>query len=267
MSQFPFCHQGAARFTSVPRHQSRWKKLLPPINEGKDMKPPSRTDASPDSSSEDANDHVESIVDLPAQTDRTANDHVSAITGGYVDPALTAIFDGLRETASEGPSPVWSVLNDSARLRAVYDTGLIQTGPHPEVDQVVGLTIEAVGIPYAALNMITDVEQVHAAIASRSGEIGEQRTYPLPDSLCVYAVVSGSPLIIDDIADHPVLRDHSAAQSGVVGAYIGIPISDDAGHAVGTLCAWDTQPHHWSSGEIQIMTDLADVVKNVIFDQ
>jgi GAF domain-containing protein len=80
-------------------------------------------------------------------------------------------------------------------------------------------------------------------------------------------VVSGSPLIIDDITDHPVLRDHSAAQSGAVGAYIGIPITDDAGHPVGTLCAWDTQPHHWSSGEIQIMTDLADVVQNVIFDQ
>jgi GAF domain-containing protein len=79
--------------------------------------------------------------------------------------------------------------------------------------------------------------------------------------------VSGSPLIIDDIADHPVLRDHSAAQSGVVGAYIGIPIIDDAGHPVGTLCAWDSQPHHWSSGEVQIMTDLADVVQNVIFDK
>lgn len=211
------------------------------------MKPPSSTDATgPDSSSED---------------------HSSPITGGYSDPAIAAIFDWLQETASEGPSFVWSVLNDSARLRAVYDTGLIETGPHLEVDQIVGLTIEAVGIPFAAMNMITDVEQVHAAIASRSGDLGGQWTYPLPDSLCVYTVVSGSPLVIDDVADHPVLRDHSAARSGVVGAYIGIPISNDAGHAVGTLCAWDTQPHHWSSGEIQIMTDLADVVKNVIFDQ
>jgi GAF domain-containing protein len=231
------------------------------------MTPPSPTDATtPDSSRDDADRRGHTTDHSPVHTDRATGDNVTATTGTYTDPVLTAIFEVLHASTSGGRYPVWSVLNDSARLRAVYDTGLLGPGPHPEVDQVVGLTIEATGIPYAAMNIITGVEQVHAAIASRSGDIGEQRTHPLSDSLCVYTVVSGFPLVIDDIADHPVLRDHSAAHSGAVSSYIGIPIIDDAGHQVGTLCAWDTQPRHWSSGEIQIMTDLADVVRNVIFD-
>ena len=230
------------------------------------MTPPSPTDAtSSDNAGDDGTDQHQKTIEDSAK--RATLDPFAAINEPYTDPALVAIFEGLRATVASGQPHAWSTLNDSARLRAVYDTGLLEPGPHPEVDQVVGLTINAVGIPNAALNMITDIEQINVGIASRSGNIGEQRTHPLPDSLCVYTVVSGSPLIIDDIADHPVLRDHSAAQSGVVGAYIGIPIIDEAGHPVGTLCAWDAQPHHWSSGEIQIMTDLADVVQNVIFDQ
>ncbi|MDI9916918.1 GAF domain-containing protein [Rhodococcus sp. IEGM 1379] len=232
------------------------------------MNPPSPLDATnPDNSNDDsANKPEESTAGTPAQTDGATRETFAEITGTYKDPALDAVLEGLRASVIGGQSPVWSVINDSARLRAVYDTGLLEPGPHPEIDRVVGLTIEAIGIPNAALNMITDAEQVHAGIASRSGDVGGQRTHDLPDSLCVYTVVSGSPLIIDDIVDHPVLRNHSAALSGAVGAYIGIPIVNDAGHRVGTLCAWDDQPRHWSSGEIQIMTDLADVVQNVIFD-
>lgn len=230
------------------------------------MTPPSPTDAtgSDDASDGDTSQREERIAD---SAERTTFGSFTAINDAYTDPALDAIFEGLRAAVAGDQSHAWSALNDSARLRAVYDTGLLEPGPHPEIDQIVGLTIDAVGIPNAALNMITDVEQVNAGIASRSGDIGEQRTHPLPDSLCVYTVISGSPLIVDDIAEDPVLREHSAATSGVVGAYIGIPIIDNAGHPVGTLCAWDSQPHHWSSGEVQIMTDLTEVVQNTIFNR
>lgn len=214
-----------------------------------------------------AGDHTENGPDSSEQSGRSSRDHFSAVTGAYADPVLIAVLEGLRATRSDAPSSVWSVLNDSERLRAVRETGLLEQGPHPAIDQIVGMTVEAIGIPHAALNMITDIEQVTAGIASSSNDVGDRRTYPLTDSLCVYVVAGGAPLIIDDIVDHPVLGDHSAARSGVVGSYIGIPIVDGAGHAVGTLCAWDTQPHHWSSGEIQIMTDLAHVVQNTLFDQ
>jgi GAF domain-containing protein len=158
---------------------------------------------------------------------------------------------------------VWSVLSDEDRLRAVEATGLLEPGPHPAVDQIVGLTVEAVGIPYAALNMITDVAQVSVGMASLEGGVGEGQTWELSDSLCVYTVASGTSLIVDDLTDHPVLHDHSTVRAGVE-AYIGIPIIDDAYQVVGTLCAWDTSPHHWTSGEVQIMTDLADVVRDLI---
>ena len=154
------------------------------------MTPPSPADAA---SSEDASDggtsqREERILD---STERASLGPLTAINEALMDASLGAILEGLRAAVAGEQSHVWSALNDSARLRAVYDTGLLEPGPHPEIDQIVGLTIDAVGIPNAALNMITDVEQVTAGIASRSDDIGEQRTHPLPESLCVYTVVSG----------------------------------------------------------------------------
>ena len=149
------------------------------------MTPPSPADAA---SSEDASDggtsqREERILD---STERASLGPLTAINEALMDASLGAILEGLRAAVAGEQSHVWSALNDSARLRAVYDTGLLEPGPHPEIDQIVGLTIDAVGIPNAALNMITDVEQVTAGIASRSDDIGEQRTHPLPESLCVY---------------------------------------------------------------------------------
>lgn len=230
------------------------------------MNQPSHPDATNAETSSGDGGQAEVITDPSAGKGRGTGDQFYSTTGVYGDPSLNAILEALRPSADGEHSAVWSVLTDSARLRAIRDSGLLDEGPHPQAESIVGLTVEAMGIPFAALNVITDVEQVHAAITAHSGEVGTQRTHALPDSLCVYAVVTGSPLVIDDIVDHPVLREHSAALSGQVGAYIGIPITDADGHSVGTLCAWDTRPHHWSSGEIQIMNDLAEVVRDAIFE-
>lgn len=231
----------------------------------KPPKPSDNTDAT-DPGDVAADETHETSDDVPLARP-TPGDHLSAITSEHTDPAVLAVL-GVLSSVDDGERPsAWSVLTDVGRLRAVADTGLLEPGPHSGVDQIIGLTIEAVGIPNAALNMVTDTEQTSAGTASRDSADDGPPSRPLADSLCVYPVMTGTPLIIDDMAEHPVLANHSTAQSGEVASYIGIPIADDEGHAVGTLCAWDSEPRHWSSGEVQIMTDLADVLRGVIFDK
>ncbi|MDZ4234165.1 MAG: GAF domain-containing protein, partial [Dietzia sp.] len=52
---------------------------------------------------------------------------------------------------------------------------------------------------------------------------------------------------------------------GAVIAYLGIPLIDHEGNAIGTLCVFDNKPRLWGTGHVQIMTDLAQIVSERVF--
>jgi hypothetical protein len=84
-----------------------------------------------------------------------------------------------------------------------------------------------------------------------------QRGTPLSHSFCQHAVASREPLIVADSREHELLRDNRAIRDIGVIAYAGIPLIDAAGHALGTLCVIDSQPRHWTTDQIQLLSDLA----------
>ena len=84
-----------------------------------------------------------------------------------------------------------------------------------------------------------------------------QRGTPLSHSFCQHAVASREPLIVDDAREHAVLRDNPAIRDMGVVAYAGIPLIDAEGNALGTLCVIDSQPRHWTTHQVQLLSDLA----------
>jgi GAF domain-containing protein len=69
-------------------------------------------------------------------------------------------------------------------------------------------------------------------------------------------VATREPLIVNDAREHPELRDNlGVSEMGVI-AYAGVPLIDDTGHALGTLCAIDSQPRFWTTGQIELLRDL-----------
>ncbi|HZZ52505.1 MAG TPA: SpoIIE family protein phosphatase, partial [Pseudonocardia sp.] len=84
-----------------------------------------------------------------------------------------------------------------------------------------------------------------------------RRCTPLTHSFCQHVVASERPLIIDDATRHPWVRDSLAIAELGVRAYAGIPLSDDAGNVLGSLCAIDVTARTWSQAELVTLTDLA----------
>jgi len=70
-------------------------------------------------------------------------------------------------------------------------------------------------------------------------------------------VASREPLIVSDAREHPVLRDNLAIRDMGVIAYAGIPLVDERGNALGTLCVIASQPRHWTSHQIELLSDIA----------
>ena len=73
-------------------------------------------------------------------------------------------------------------------------------------------------------------------------------------------------MVIEDARIHPVFKNHPVVLDGSVVAYLGIPLIDDDRNAIGTLCVFDEKPRLWSTGHVQVLSDLAALAAERIFD-
>ncbi|MCW2513162.1 MAG: histidine kinase [Mycobacterium sp.] len=164
--------------------------------------------------------------------------------------------------AEEGPS---DPLSNPERLRVLYDTGLLDAEPDAAYDRVVGIAAEALDVPTAAVSLVDHNRQFLFSAVGTTGELKTTRQTTIDQSVCQYVVTSGESLIVEDARIHPLLKNHPTVTADLLAAYAGVPLSDAAGHTIGTLCVWDSEPRQWSTGHVQILEDLATLVRDRIF--
>ncbi|MDQ3645610.1 MAG: GAF domain-containing sensor histidine kinase [Actinomycetota bacterium] len=151
------------------------------------------------------------------------------------------------------------VLHSPQRLHAVEQTGLLDQPPNEAFDRLTRIAAAVVGAPSVTLSLIDAHSQfVLSSFGSENGP--EEGRVPFSHSFCKHVVISGAPLVVDDARTHPVVKDSPAIEEYGVGSYCGVPLRDDAGNDLGALCVTDPQPHHWSQPEIQLLTELAQLV-------
>ncbi|MET0704162.1 MAG: GAF domain-containing protein [Mycobacterium sp.] len=189
---------------------------------------------------------------------------IATVVGVGVDDFATNL---LVERMSADPDALESVirvsLSHATRLDALNRTGLMGAETHTMLDNVASLTAEALGAPFAAVSLLDDERQFFAG--SSVALAAEERSRPVGLSICKYTVVSGIPFIVDDATVHPLLAGHPAVTSGEVGAYAGVPLFSEDDQAVGTLYIWDTRPRRWTSGQIIVLQDMADLAGAKVF--
>ena len=189
---------------------------------------------------------------------------IATVVGAGVDDFAT---NRLMQIISVNPDALESEirlsLSDPARLNALNRTGLMEAGPQAALDGVALLTAEALATPFAAVALLDDTRQLLAGCNFTAGAGERWRAVGL--SICKFTVASGIPFIVDDATVHPLLADHPAVISGAVGAYAGVPLFSDEDQAVGTLHSWDTRPRRWTSGQIIVLHEMADLASAKIF--
>ncbi|GAA2065694.1 hypothetical protein GCM10009722_29540 [Williamsia deligens] len=205
--------------------------------------------------------------DLAAAVTALRDGGLTGGTGGSAGGAASSgtLFSGGQPIATPPAVATDPVIRDAERLRALFDTGLMDSRPGATYDRIAQMAVDALDVPSAGVSLVSDEKQWFCSAAGISGELEETRTVPLDRSLCQYAVSAGTPLVIEDARLHPTLADHPIVADGTVVAYAGIPLTDAHGHTIGTLCAWDGRPRQWTTGHVATLEDLADIVRERIF--
>jgi serine phosphatase RsbU (regulator of sigma subunit) len=147
-------------------------------------------------------------------------------------------------------------LNSAARMDAVDRTGL-DAAPDPMFDRFAGMVQRLLSVPVALVSIVDPERQFFPGACGLGPPWQDQRQTPLTHSFCQHVVASAEPLIVTDAREDPRVRGNLAIDDlGVVG-YAGMPLTDSAGHVLGSLCAIDTSPRQWTQRELDLLADLA----------
>jgi GAF domain-containing protein len=157
-----------------------------------------------------------------------------------------------------------SVVHAPARLRELHRTRLLDSPADESFDRLTRLTSTVLNVPIALVSLVDDDRQFFKSCLGLPQPWASQRQTPLSHSFCQHVVESGQPLVISDAREHPVLRDNPAIRDLGVIAYAGAPLITPSGDVLGTLCAIDHQPRHWTPEQVEILRNLAGSVLSEI---
>lgn len=159
--------------------------------------------------------------------------------------------------APYGPAPDLRHLHDPERLARADRLGLDDGDPGEAVRRLTALASRQLGLVRAQVSLVGDDVRVAAAAG---GTPATARRVPLEQSPCAVAVASGAVLEVADAGRHPWLCDLPVVRSGRVQRYLGVPLVESGGFALGTLCAYDDRPGPWPAGAGALLSTLGEAV-------
>ncbi|MGY1594729.1 SpoIIE family protein phosphatase [Geodermatophilus sp. SYSU D00708] len=147
--------------------------------------------------------------------------------------------------------------SDPTRVRAARRLR-VSDGGSAALDRLVELATRLLGAPSAQISILDDAHTVAGIAGIPPGGRGHES--PLDQSPCALAAALRAPLVIPDARADARVRDLDPVTSGIVGSYLGVPLVDETGLAVGTLCVFADEPRAWSDSDVATLAQLAAAV-------
>ncbi|MCE7083055.1 GAF domain-containing protein [Streptomyces sp. ST2-7A] len=140
--------------------------------------------------------------------------------------------------------------------------------PRPEFDAFARRLAAAGGAPFAMVNLIDGKGQyfagLHTPETDRPPTPGADeealpgRVMELDHGYCPHVVVRRRALVLEDVRDYSRFAGNPVVDALGIRAYMGAPITDHSGMALGTVCVMAREPMSWGSrglGTIKAMAD------------
>ena len=140
-------------------------------------------------------------------------------------------------------------LINSARLRALEQSRLLDTPPELVFDRITRDICLALDVPISVISLISPDRQFFKSQQGLGAGICEG---PIRYSICQYVVELGSTLVINNSKISFGLRDHPAVVEDNITAYLGAPFVFN-GHILGSVCAADKKAREWGQDDIKFI--------------
>ena len=143
------------------------------------------------------------------------------------------------------------------RLSTLHGLNLLDTPAEDRFDRLVRIAQRLFNVPIALISLIDSERQwFKSAVGVDVAET------PRSLSFCGHAILEDEMLVVPDMHLDPRFADHPFVTGPLsIRFYAGRPICADNGQRLGTLCILDTRPRQLSTDELNLLTDLANMVE------
>jgi GAF domain-containing protein len=168
-----------------------------------------------------------------------------------------------------------------ARTRRLRRLGLGERA-EPALDAFADRLAEIAAVPYAMVNFIDENGQffagLHTPSVARPGrtpagngpcersitvvgpdgtEVAFGRHMARDHGFCPHVVVRHKALVLEDVRDYPRFAGNPVVDEIGIRSYLGAPLIDRTGIALGTVCVEDVEPRPWGRAGLDTIKALA----------
>ncbi|MGJ1244177.1 PAS domain S-box protein [Sphingobacterium multivorum] len=149
--------------------------------------------------------------------------------------------------------------NELRRIEKLKSYELMGLGKDPELDVFAQAACLITDCPAALIAMM---EQETQRIQSCVGM--ELDTVERKNTVCQYTIMSKEVLVIEDTFEDPRSSSNPLIREGNIRFYAGVPLLDDDGDALGTICVIDFHPKKLSDKQKDSLEELGKAVTKIL---
>lgn len=146
--------------------------------------------------------------------------------------------------------------------------------PEPEFDEFARMLATSTKSPLAMVNFIGDERQYFAGLHAPAMVQGGPGAVAAADDparfmtkeqgWCPHVVSRRLPLVLDDVCDYPRFAGNPVVDEFGIRSYLGAPLIDRTGTALGTICIVDLEPRPWGRPGLDFIKTKAAEIMDLI---
>ncbi|HEY0095945.1 MAG TPA: PAS domain-containing protein, partial [Archangium sp.] len=151
--------------------------------------------------------------------------------------------------------------DEARRPQALDRTGILDTPPEPDYDDIVRLAAESCGTPIALISLVDRDRQWFKANVGLHGMSETERVI----SFCTHAIEREGVFLVEDaIADERFSTNPLVQADPFIRFYAGVPIQTEDGFPIGTLCVIDRRPRGLSESQQRCLLGLKRQLESML---